>query len=342
MGVFVDTYNISNSTVIKWTFPSYVDPLFLSLVVLLSLPGILLNPIVIKSRIARISNSIPALLTTCLCGVYLVLGVFVSTNWTYSTVKDTPHQDLQFRNATMFDKIYSFVYFSGKLYSTALLYLMAFSRYRAIADPFDAVPYKEIVRKVIGFGIAAVAMGLPALVTTIYTDAGLVTDKFSQLVEMHSLESEENNYFFFIADVTHFVFFLLMAALSVSSLEHAWRTIKMLRKADDTPAETREQRRNGAKMVLILAGGQIVQIILEFIAVVYFTSPYFNVTVFCLLRCFQASYTAVVLLVLDKDTYHGGAQDADRFEDTEKSGVKKAGRWTMDPCTLPIYWPTPL
>eukprot|EP00116_Pleurobrachia_bachei_P008714 sb/3468976/ len=208
--------------------------------------------------------------------------------------------------------------------SIALLYLMAFSRYRAIADPFDAVPYKEILRKVIGFGIAdpfdavpykeilrkvigfgiaAVVMGLPALVTTIYTDAGLVTDKFSQLVEMHNSESEENNYFFFIADVSHFVFFLLMAALSVSSLEHAWRAIKMLRKADDTPAETREQRRNGAKMVFVLAGGQIVQIILEFIAVVYFTSPYFNVSVFCLLRCFQASYTAVALPVLDKDTY---------------------------------------
>eukprot|EP00116_Pleurobrachia_bachei_P018199 sb/3478461/ len=100
MAIFVDTYFISNSTDIRWSFPSYVNPLFLTLIVLLSLPGILLNPIVIKSRIARISNSIPALLTTCLCGVYLVLGVFISTTWTYSIVKDTPHQDFDFRNAT--------------------------------------------------------------------------------------------------------------------------------------------------------------------------------------------------------------------------------------------------
>eukprot|EP00116_Pleurobrachia_bachei_P012134 sb/3472396/ len=44
-----------NTTELSLTFPSYADPIFLALIILLSLPGILLNPIVIKSKIVRIS-----------------------------------------------------------------------------------------------------------------------------------------------------------------------------------------------------------------------------------------------------------------------------------------------
>ena len=295
MAVFVDTYYNSNSTNIRWTFPSYVDPLFLTLVILLSLPGILLNPIVIKSRIARISNSIPALLTICLCGVYLVLGVFISTSWTYSiVVEDTPNQYLDYYYATAFDKVYSFVFYSGNLYSTALLYLMAFSRYRAIADPFDAVPYKEILRKVIGFGTvtAVICLATAALIGFTATDAGLIASKFDNLV-VYSKDAFASWYI-----VTN----LLMSALLVSSLEHTWRTIKKLRNADETPVETREQRRNGVKMVLILVGGQIVQVLLEIIVIFLPSNPYVAVTLFSLFQCFQASYTAVALMVMDKGT----------------------------------------
>eukprot|EP00116_Pleurobrachia_bachei_P012811 sb/3473073/ len=96
------------------------------------------------------------------------LGVFISTSWTYFIVKDTPHQDFEFHNATAFDHIYTFMYSSGNLYSTALLYLMGFSRYRAIADPFDAVPYKEILSKVIGFGIATVVICLASAAVIVF------------------------------------------------------------------------------------------------------------------------------------------------------------------------------
>eukprot|EP00116_Pleurobrachia_bachei_P006485 sb/3466747/ len=259
MAVFVDTYYISNSTAIRWTFPSYGDPLFLTLVIILSLPGILLNPIVIKSRITRISNSIPALLTTCLCGVYLALGVFVSTSWTYFIVKETPYQRLDVHPATGFDQVYSFMYCSGNLYSTALLYLMAFSRYRAIADPFDAISYKEILRKVIGFGIVTAVLCLGGATATAYLSSALAS-KFKMLI-----------------------------------------VYSMLRTTDDTPAETRQQRRNGLKMVLVLVGGQILQFILD-IADDFptYSNPYFSITHSCLFQCFQASYTAVALVIFDK------------------------------------------
>eukprot|EP00116_Pleurobrachia_bachei_P004627 sb/3464889/ len=99
----------------------------------------------------------------------------------------------------------------------------------------------------------------------------------------------------------YFVPILLMIALLISSLVHTCRTIKMLRKADDSPAETREQRRNGAKMVLILAVGQVVQLILGILDNFMASNTYVEVTQYCLFQCFQASYTAVVLLVADKD-----------------------------------------
>eukprot|EP00116_Pleurobrachia_bachei_P005928 sb/3466190/ len=229
------------STSSQWTFPSYGDPIFLALVVILSLPGILLNPIVIKSRITRISNSIPALLTTCLCGVYLVLGVFVSTSWIYFIVKDTPHQDFDVHPATGFDQVYSLMYCSGNLYSTALMYLMAFSRYRAIADPFDAVSYKEILRKAISFGIVTLLLCLGGATATVYWHRSLAS-KFKMLI-IYSVRSNREIISWYIFS------YLLMFALLISSLEHTWRTIKMLRKEDDTPVETREQRRNGVKMV---------------------------------------------------------------------------------------------
>ena len=288
MGIFVDTYFNSTSTDIVWSFPSYVDPLFLTLIVLLSLPGILLNPIVIKSRIARISNSIPALLTTCLCGVYLVFGLFISTNWTYSIIKDTPNQNLDFHNATTFDQVYTFVYRSGNLYVVALLYLMAFSRYRAIADPFYAIQYKEIMRKAIGFGVAALFLCLVAASLTSMTAYSDRVFKFSPHIET----------------VPYFAIEVLTIALLISSLEHTWRTIKMLQKADDTPAETREQRRNGVKMMLVLIGGQTIQAILGgglYLPFLY-KSPYYAVTDACLLQCFLASYTAVVLIAMEKGT----------------------------------------
>ena len=289
MAIFIDTYYSSNSTNIRWTFPSYVDPLFLTLVILLSLPGILLNPIVIKSRIARISSSIPALLTICLCGVYLVLGVFISTSWTYFIVKDTDQQDFYYHNATAFDQIYTFMYYSGNLYSTALLYLMAFSRYRALADPFDPVPYKEILRKVIGFGIVTVILCLAAAsITDFATDYQLLASKFSQITA--------NSFWYIFPNI-------LMLALLISSLEHTWRTIKILRQADDTPAETREQRRNGVKMVIVLVGGQIVQVLLGIIWLFFSSIPYIEVTLYCLFQCFQASYTAVALVVVDRGTW---------------------------------------
>ena len=77
----------------------------------------------------------------------------------------------------------------------------------------------------------------------------------------------------------------------------------MLRKPDDTPAETREQRRNGVRMVIILAGGQIAQFVLGFISMFLSSNPHFAVTHACLFQCFQASYTAVILMLTDKDTY---------------------------------------
>ena len=287
MAIFVDTYNRTSPEDILMTFPSYVDPLFLTLIVLLSLPGILLNPIVMKSRIARISNSIPALLTTCLCGVYLIHGVFISTSWIYFIVKDTPNQNFDNHNATAFNQVYTFWYCSGNLYSTALLYLMAFSRYRAIADPFDAIQYKEILRKVIGFGIITVVLSLVAAAITVFTaDEELLASKFSQIV---------NSIWYIVPD-------LLILALLISSLQHIWRTIKILRQADDTPEETREQRRNGVKMVLALVGGQIAQVIIGIIWLFNSSHPYIKVTLYCLFQCFQASYTAVVLLFVDKGT----------------------------------------
>eukprot|EP00116_Pleurobrachia_bachei_P006262 sb/3466524/ len=299
MAVFVDTYNSSNSTDIGWKFPSFVDPLFLTLIILLSLPGILLNPIVIKSRITRISNSIPALLTTCLCGVYLVLGVLVSIRWTYLIVKDTPNQDLFYRNSTAFDQVYSFFYYSSNIYSTALLYLMAFSRYRAIADPFDAVPYKKILRRVIGFGIATVVVCLAGFNFTADPSVGLKTIKFYQVIIYQVTYEHGLSWYDYI--VPHIFPALVKAPLSVSSLIYTWRTIKLLRNADDTPAETREQRRNSAKMVLVLVGGQILEEILNEMKKNFSKDLYFAVTECCLFQCFQASYTAVALLVMDKE-----------------------------------------
>ena len=76
----------------------------------------------------------------------------------------------------------------------------------------------------------------------------------------------------------------------------------MLRKPDDTPAETREQRRNGVKMVLILVAGQVLQVILDIVYGFVPSNPYVAVTVFCLFQCFQASYTAVALVLVDKGT----------------------------------------
>eukprot|EP00116_Pleurobrachia_bachei_P010735 sb/3470997/ len=164
---------------------------------------------------------------------------------------------------------------------------MAFSRYRAIADPFDAVPYKEILRKVIGFGIATLVTFLVA--ASIVVAHGHRVFKFNQLV---------------IDSVWYNVPRLLIMAFLVSSLEHTWRTIKILKKADDTPAETRKQRRNGVKMVLVLIGAQTIQAVLEsgnYLQFLYL-NPYFAVTNACLFQCFQASYTAVVLIVMEKGT----------------------------------------
>eukprot|EP00116_Pleurobrachia_bachei_P010680 sb/3470942/ len=179
---------------------------------------------------------------------------------------------------------------------------MAFSRYRAIADPFDAVPYKEILRKVIGFGIATVVICLTALAGFNFTAdpiVGLQTPKFYQVIVYQVTEEHGSSWYQDL--IPHIFPALLMAGLSVSSLIYTFRTFKMLRKADDTPAETREQRRNGAKMVLILVGGQIVGVILYGIKERFSSNPYFAVTVWCLFQCFQASYTAVALLVVDKE-----------------------------------------
>eukprot|EP00116_Pleurobrachia_bachei_P010596 sb/3470858/ len=165
---------------------------------------------------------------------------------------------------------------------------MAFSRYRAIADPFDAVPYKEILRKVIGFGIAALVIGLVAASLTFTTANSDRVFKFSPLIETP----------------WYFAIEVLTVALLISSLEHTWRTIKLLKKADDTPAETREQRRNGVKMMLVLIGAQTIQTVLEsanYLPFLYL-SPYYAVTNACLFQCFQASYTAVVLIIMEKGT----------------------------------------
>eukprot|EP00116_Pleurobrachia_bachei_P019011 sb/3479273/ len=88
------------------------------------------------------------------------------------------------------------MYCWGNLYSTALLYLMAFSRYRALADPFDAIPYKEILRKVIGFGIATVVVCVAAAATVNYftaPEADVITSKFDNLVyKFHTIQPSIN------------------------------------------------------------------------------------------------------------------------------------------------------
>ena len=206
MAVFVDTLLSSNGTDTIQTYPSYLDPLFLVLIFLLTLPGILINPLVLKSRLADLRRSGPSLLFACLCGVFLFFSVFLLTSWSYFILKEAPSgAEERIRDTTTLNEIYTYIYFTTNLYST----------------------------------------------------------------------------------------------------------IKQLRKEDETPAETREQRRNGVKMIIILVGCQLVQsiytvidIIISFIPTskfAYFvTGPIFTFFKYVLFQCFQTSYTAVVMAICDE------------------------------------------
>ena len=242
MAIFVETrYNTTNNTTIL-NFPAYLDPLVLTLILLLCAPGILTYPFILKSRIPDVANSIPALLTTCLSGVYFFLSLFFPATWGFYLMEEAPANDIFCRNMTTANQVYAFIFYNTNMYSSTLLYLAAFARYRAFSDPFNPVQYKEILRKVIGFGVWTLALCTSLAVL----DANLMNpfcfSKFTQLPNTLNYGGISSFYQF----INIFRFFFL-----VSCLEHSYRTVKLLRRTDDNVAvESREQCLRGERIML--------------------------------------------------------------------------------------------